>query len=168
MSFAATLENRNFTPVATETSPLRSEALSRTSKFFSGLQVNTQVTALDEEDILGIFGPPQPPYEPRIQRRWPRSKIKVRIEVTVCVDGCVETIPGQGDDISEGGMATYISADLQVNDTVSVEIVQMYGKPRLSFAARVSNRNGFRYGLEFVDVSDENRSALAGSIMAAQ
>lgn len=117
-----------------------------------------------DEDILGLYDAQQVAAEAKCERRWERTKIDVRVRVTYTLGNDAEQIEGQGHDVSEGGMGTYIPAELKTGDNVVVELVRRYGQPRISFSATVSNRNGFRYGLEFVGVVDEQRTCLFSAI----
>jgi hypothetical protein len=117
----------------------------------------------DDDDILGISSSPAPVPEPP-KRRWERIKIEVRIKLKIKVGLRTEFVQGQGNDVSEGGMAAYVPADLNVDDEVEVEIMVPYGKRPIDFFARVCNRNGFRYGLEFVKVTAANRDELIQSL----
>lgn len=117
----------------------------------------------NDEDILGLDSP-EPVAAPSCERRWERVKIDVRIRVAYKVGNETEMVDGQGNDVSEGGMATYIPADLAPGDEVKVELVRRYGQARISFSAKVNNRNGFRYGLEFVGIEDEQRGPLVSAI----
>src|SRR5438874_257581 len=119
----------------------------------------------NDDDVLGLHeadgdtsDAPVAVADPPCERRWPRTKIDVRVRVTYTDRKEMVNVDGQGNDVSEGGMATYIPADLEVGANVVVEVVRRYGQPRISFSAKVNNRNGFRYGLEFVGVEDEQRA----------
>jgi c-di-GMP-binding flagellar brake protein YcgR len=120
----------------------------------------------DDEDILSLFIEAEPLPQPSTVRRWQRVKIEVHIKVRVQKSGRTEFVHGQGNDVSEGGMAAYVPADLCVDDQIEVEIVLPYGKRPVSFSARVCNRNGFRYGLEFVNVAEANRTELLSCLKA--
>jgi c-di-GMP-binding flagellar brake protein YcgR len=126
--------------------------------------MSTHAIAWFDEDILGINDVEQATSGARCERRWERTKIDVRIRVTYSLGQDTERIDGQGHDVSGGGIGTYLPADLNVDDNVVVELVRRYGQARISFAAKVSNRNGFRYGLEFVGVEEEQRDALMTAI----
>ena len=121
----------------------------------------------NEEDILGLNSV-EPVAAPACERRWERIKVDVRIRVAYKVGNETETVDGQANDVSGGGMASYIPADLASGDEVRVEIVRRYGQPRISFSAKVNNRNGFRYGLEFVGVKDDQREPLVNAITGIQ
>ena len=117
-----------------------------------------------DEDILGLEAPQPSVTQASCERRWERTKVDVRIRVAYRLGVDTETVDGQGNDVSEGGMATYIPADLTPGDEVRVELVRRYGQPRISFSAKVNNRQGFRYGLEFVGVADDQRGPLVTAI----
>jgi hypothetical protein len=121
-----------------------------------------------DEDILGLNDSVATAEPNTGERRWPRLKIDLRIRVTYTVGLEIETVDGQGHDICEGGMGTYIPAELNHGDNVVVELVLRYGQPRISFSAKVNNRNGFRYGLEFIGIEDVQRAKLVSSITGAQ
>jgi PilZ domain len=117
-----------------------------------------------DDDILSLNDAPAATAEVDCERRWERVKIDVRIRVTYSERGLTEHVDGQGNDVSEGGMATYIPADLNVGDNVVLELVRRYGQPRISVSAKVNNRNGFRYGLEFVGIKEDERAGLLQAI----
>ncbi len=126
--------------------------------------MSTHAIAWFDDDILNLDNAPQVTAEARCERRWERTKIDVRVRVTYSRGKDTEQIDGQGHDVSEGGMGTYLPVDLNVDDNVVVELVRRYGQPRITFSAKVSNRNGFRYGLEFVAVEEEQRAILMNAI----
>src|SRR4051812_4180585 len=118
-----------------------------------------------DDDILELNDTQQVTAEAKCERRWERTRIDVRIRVTYTLGKETEQIEGQGHDASEGGMGTYIPAELKQGDVVVVELVRRYGQARISFSAQVSNRNGFRYGLEFMGVEEEQREGLFSAIL---
>jgi hypothetical protein len=71
---------------------------------------------------------------------------------------------GQGSDVSEGGMAAYIPAELEVGELVSVEVTLPYSKETVVLRAEVRNKNGFRYGLEYMLISEEHKELLRRSL----
>lgn len=103
-----------------------------------------------------------------VERRWPRYKVDLRLKVTLpqnpgAAAGRNFTF-GQGSDVSEGGMAAYIPSELNVGDVVGVEFVLPYSKETISLRAEVRNRNGFRYGLEYVLISSDHQQLLRKSL----
>ena len=114
----------------------------------------------NDEDVLGLTDEPAIAAEARCERRWERIKLDCRVRVTFNVGKVTETTDGQGNDISGGGISLYVPAELNVGDNVTIELVRRYGKPRVFAAAQVMNRNGFRYGMEFVGLKDEQREQV--------
>jgi hypothetical protein len=114
----------------------------------------------NDEDVLGLHDEPAIATEARCERRWERIKLDSRVRVTFNIGKAAETIDGQGNDISGGGISLYVPADLNVGDQVNIELVRRYGKPRVTVGAQVMNRNGFRYGMEFDGLTDEQREEL--------
>jgi len=114
----------------------------------------------NDEDILGLDDAPEMAAETRCERRWERIKLECRVRVTFNIGKATESIDGQGNDISGGGISLYVPAELNVGDKVTIELVRRYGKPRVMVAAEVVNKNGFRYGMEFAGVSDEQREQI--------
>jgi hypothetical protein len=114
----------------------------------------------NDEDILGLADIYVAEPVPACERRWERIKVDCRVRVTYKARGENETIDGQGNDISGGGISLYVPAELNVGDQVTIELVRRFGKPRVCVAATVSNRQGFRYGMEFAGVQDEQREQI--------
>jgi c-di-GMP-binding flagellar brake protein YcgR len=98
------------------------------------------------------------------ERRWTRLKVDVRLKVFLTKDGRRSMTFGQGSDISEGGMAAYIPAELQIPDRIDLEVILPYCKAPIAITAEVRNRNGFRYGLEFLNMKAEDKEVLARSL----
>lgn len=102
-----------------------------------------------------------------VARRWPRYKVDLRLKVTLPqtagAAGRNFTF-GQGSDVSEGGMAAYIPSELNVGDVVGIEFVLPYSKETITLRAEVRNRNGFRYGLEYVLISSDHQQLMRKSL----
>ena len=102
-----------------------------------------------------------------VERRWARYKVDVRLKVTLPQtpqsSGRNFTF-GQGSDVSEGGMAAYIPSELNVGDVVGIEFVLPYAKETITIRAEVRNRNGFRYGLEYVLISSDHQQLMRKSL----
>jgi hypothetical protein len=103
-------------------------------------------------------------------RRWKRYKVDLRLRITHWKDGAKVIVFGQGSDMSEGGMAAYIPAEFAKDDNLDVEIVLPYSnvKEPVLIKTVVRNRNGFRYGLEYVLVTQPVREALLRSLKALE
>jgi hypothetical protein len=98
-----------------------------------------------------------------VERRWPRYKVDLRLKVTLpdsANAGGRNFTFGQGSDVSEGGMAAYIPSELNVGDVVGIEFVLPYSKETITLRAEIRNRNGFRYGLEYVLISEAHQQLM--------
>ena len=103
-------------------------------------------------------------------RRWKRYRVDLRVKFLYWKDGAKATIFGQGSDVSEGGMAAYVPAEMTVGDNVDLEMVLPYAasKEPVAIKAIIRNRNGFRYGLEYVLVTESVRESLVRSMKALE
>jgi c-di-GMP-binding flagellar brake protein YcgR len=119
----------------------------------------------EDDDILQIFTPARP-KEWSVQRRWVRLRTDLRVKLHMRINGETTFIFGMCNDISEGGMACYIPADLHVHDRVDIEVVLPYGRRPIVVTAEVRNRNSFRYGFEFVGIQDADRPELVKTVTA--
>lgn len=99
-----------------------------------------------------------------VERRWPRYKVDLRLKVVLSHHGGRNFTFGQGSDVSEGGMAAYIPAELEVGEVVQIEVTLPYSTELVVVRAEVRNKNGFRYGLEYVLITPEHKELLKKSL----
>jgi hypothetical protein len=101
-------------------------------------------------------------------RRWERFTVDVRMKASFKRNGMPITVFGRGSDVSQGGMAAYIPSELQVGTSVDLELSLPYvsGEQPVRIIATVRNRNGFRYGLEYIALSDADKARLLKSLRA--
>jgi hypothetical protein len=83
-------------------------------------------------------------------RRWPRYKVDVPIRIIVRIETKVVILDGRGNSLSEGGMALFAGVELKPGDQVAVEFTPPYAGPPIRVEARICNRAGYNYGLEFL------------------
>ena len=83
-------------------------------------------------------------------RRWERFKADIPVRVIVQDDQNVKIFDGRGRTLSEGGVAVFVGAELRPGAQVAVEFTPPYADSPIRVAARVCNRTGYHYGLEFV------------------
>lgn|SRR6185369_5954738 len=102
-------------------------------------------------------------------RRFRRYKLDVPVRVVVHTDEKTRIIDGRGNELNEGGMAVHAGVELEMGDVVDVEFTPAYTGEPLRARAAVRNRNGYRYGIEFLLETPEDcdrvtdiRVALAG------
>ena len=93
-------------------------------------------------------------------RRWPRYKVNVPIRVIIQSAMKATIIDGRGTSLSEGGMAMFAGAELKPGDQVAVEFTPPYSAPPIRVEAKVCNREGYNYGVEFLtDNSTQEQDA---------
>jgi hypothetical protein len=88
-------------------------------------------------------------------RRWTRHKIDVRLKVSFMDDGKNSSTFGRANSLSRGGIGAYIPCTIPVGTTVRLELTFPYSSTEATVDAVIRNCEGFRYGLEFVRVSDK-------------
>lgn len=91
---------------------------------------------------------PIPSYEK--VRRHVRTAADVSVRVYV---GTERFTNGRGHDIGAGGMAVYVPLELAVGISVNLSFQLPNSRTVFGVRAIVRNRSGFRYGVEFADLS---------------
>lgn len=100
-------------------------------------------------------------------RRWPRYKIDVRLKVSVAESKNSNTAFGRGNNLSHGGMGAYIPCAIPVGAKVLLEVSFPYSVAEVKVTAVVRSCEGFRYGLEFVDMPGDARALIEKNCSAA-
>jgi hypothetical protein len=93
-------------------------------------------------------------------RRWDRYRIDVRLKVFFAAHGEKSTAFGRGNNLSQGGMGAYIPCAIPLGAQVVLEVSFPYSAAEARLTAVVRTCEGFRYGLEFVDVPAEIRALI--------
>ena len=88
-------------------------------------------------------------------RRWSRHKIDVRLKVSFPTGGNNNSAFGRANSLSRGGIGAYIPCTIPVGTTVSLELTFPYSTKEARLEAVIRTCDGFRYGLEFMRLSDE-------------
>lgn len=94
-------------------------------------------------------------------RRWQRYKVNVPIRVIVSRAMKASIFDGRGTSLSEGGMALFAGAELRPGDQVAVEFTPPFSTPPIRVDARICNRTGYHYGVEFLAVDNSQRDSVA-------
>jgi len=94
-------------------------------------------------------------------RRWPRYKVNVPIRVIIQSAMKATIIDGRGTSLSEGGMAMFAGAELKPGDQVAVEFTPPYSAPPIRVEAKVCNREGYNYGVEFLTDNNTQKQDAA-------
>jgi hypothetical protein len=90
-------------------------------------------------------------------RRWPRYRVNVPIRVIVSRAMKASIFDGRGTSLSEGGMALFAGAELRPGDQVAVEFTPPFSSPPIRVDARICNRSGYHYGVEFMTLDHAQR-----------
>jgi c-di-GMP-binding flagellar brake protein YcgR len=96
-------------------------------------------------------------------RRWPRYKVSLSLKVLIQGPAGAEQMYGHGRDISEGGMAVYVPTDFEIGDTTTIEIIFPNSIEKMSLRAVIRNREGFRYGVEFISPTPQEAALIASN-----
>jgi hypothetical protein len=95
------------------------------------------------------------------ERRWPRHKIDVPVRAVIRKPDKTLIRDGRGMEMSEGGMCLFISAELGLGEEIEVEFTPPYSGNPMRVRSEVRNRDGYRYGVEFVPDGQRERSEVA-------
>ena len=92
------------------------------------------------------------------QRRWPRFAVDMPVQVRVTTQGPTRVVAchGQGTDLSCGGLAVTAQIDLPIGAQIGVEFIPPYSDQPITFRCFVRNRDGIRYGVEFITENDDD------------
>jgi CO/xanthine dehydrogenase FAD-binding subunit len=107
--------------------------------------------------------------EPQIiqTRRYRRFKLDVPVRLIVDRAEKVRIIEGRGNELNEGGMAVHAGVELETGEVIEVEFTSPYSAP-LRARAAVRDRSGYRYGLEFLIATEEDRERVGNIRVALQ
>jgi hypothetical protein len=102
-----------------------------------------------------------PVYEQ--ERRWPRHKIDVPVRAVIHKPDRTLIRDGRGVEMSEGGMCLMcqlMGVELGLGDEIEVEFTPPYSGDPIRVRSEVRNRDGYRYGVEFVPEGKKERSEV--------
>ena len=93
-------------------------------------------------------------------RRWSRHKIDVRLKVSFPNAGKSDFAFGRANSLSRGGIGAYIPCSIPVGTAVRLELTFPYSSTEAKLDAISRTCEGFRYGLEFMRVSDDMQEMI--------
>jgi PilZ domain len=94
------------------------------------------------------------------QRRYPRHKVDVRVRVTLPKPAEPPVIYGRGNELGQGGMAIFLNTELNIGDLIEIELPVLASSRPLRAKAEIRNRDGYRYGMQFMDLSPDEIKQL--------
>ena len=94
------------------------------------------------------------------RRRVPRFRVQAPLDVTVLRSGIPDAVPGRSVNVCERGIAAVLAGELTPGESVGVEVrLSAVGDP-LRTRATVRYQDKLLYGLEFMTLSEQQRSAI--------
>lgn len=100
-------------------------------------------------------------------RRWPRHRIELRLKVSVTGRQADGPVFGRANNMSRGGMGAYIPHSIAIGSNVLLELSFPHAPEDVKVNAVVKSCDGFRYGLEFLQMPHEVRAIIEKSCAAA-
>jgi c-di-GMP-binding flagellar brake protein YcgR len=101
-------------------------------------------------------------------RRWTRHKIDVRLKVSFLNDGKDTAAFGRANSLSLGGIGAYIPCSIPVGETVSLELTFPHTSTEARLRAVIRSCEGFRYGLEFVEISNRIQEMIVQNCIGGE
>jgi c-di-GMP-binding flagellar brake protein YcgR len=117
-------------------------------------------------EVVVVAANGEPDFE--TLRRWKRYDFDVRIRVTMFSEGALRSVYGRGNDLSTGGMAAFVAAELNKGDNIELDLTLPYSSQPMKLKAIVCNRSGYKYGVEFVDILPEQRKIIERTCSALE
>jgi PilZ domain len=94
----------------------------------------------------------------RQKRRWPRYHFHVPVTLTTSAGHTI--IQALGTDLNEGGVTIFSEVELKVADDLNLELRPPFSNTVLKLRVVVRNRNGNRYGMEFIGANDADSQEI--------
>lgn len=94
---------------------------------------------------MGSGTPPKPDLRKR-------ERVILDTSIRVLREGQSPTL-GRTHDLSSGGMSIYAPLELTQGDVIRLSFTLPNSRTQFEVSAVVKNRNGFRYGIEFADLT---------------
>jgi hypothetical protein len=95
------------------------------------------------------------------QRRWPRHKVDVPVQVVTHGPTNVVVVQGRGSELNCGGMAVSGKVELAIGAQVAVEFTPPHFGQPVKIRCFVRNRQRCTYGLEFITENDSDYESVA-------
>ena len=116
--------------------------------------------------MAGDSSPGQKPVQEHFVRKYPRFPIDIPVALTFTRNGSKVARSGRASEVSERGIAIYVSIDLFPGDRLLIEMTLPYSHEAVHLDAVVRSRAGFRYGLEFKEMNPRQKQVVARTCSA--
>lgn len=95
-----------------------------------------------------------------VLRRWQRFRLDLPLRLVVHREKTI-IVNGRGSDISEGGLLIFAGVELKAGEEIFVEFTPPYSGEPIRVRGIVRNREGYKYGVEFLWNSPEEEEQTA-------
>ena len=89
-------------------------------------------------------------------RKWARYRVDIPVCLVTQKTPRIATCEGRGSELNGGGLTVDAAMDLALDEQVAVEFTPPCSGEPVIFRCFVRNRNGNRYGLEFITENDSD------------
>ena len=94
------------------------------------------------------------------ERRWERQSVVIPVNCTIFLDGNRSSFRGQASDISRGGMRLFLTRELPLGVSLTLEFLIPYNAEEFILRGVVRNRDGFTHGVEFLNPSARQQEMI--------
>jgi hypothetical protein len=102
------------------------------------------------------------------ERRWERHKVDLRLRVITSSADASGGCYGRAHSLSPGGLGAYIPAAFPVGAEVGLVLILPDSKTELKLKGRICSCEGFRYGVEFRDITSDMQRTIVKACTAPQ
>ena len=98
--------------------------------------------------------------DPAEKRQWPRYRVDVTIKAMVRCQGKPKMVQGLAYDISLGGMAAQLPAELVIGEWIEVLVMLPFCSQPVKVRVVVRNRQNYVYRLEFANLTASQQAGI--------
>ena len=100
------------------------------------------------------------------ERQSPRFKVDFSVKVSPLAGGPKAWFQGRAHDLGEGVLSVYVPADLEEGQQVQLEFQLPFSRRPLEAQAIVRGRNGYRYAMQFKNLTRAARDEISRTCRA--
>jgi c-di-GMP-binding flagellar brake protein YcgR len=101
----------------------------------------------------------------KAKRRFERFEVETRVKVSVIRKGDKIVFSGTAHDISIGGMAVFLSGDLNIGETATVTFALVFST-QLVLQGVVRSRDRYEYGIEWLNPTQSQQDEIVRNCRA--